>query len=450
MWVSVPTDKSDPAQVAAADKTLNEYWDTGLYSTGQLHRACQLGLEQLPGGLHGEAVASELVAGNVYDYRDRLVAVRSYSSGAPGDRTEYRYDPLSRPVRKTSTEAGVTTTTEMVYLGVSDAVVRETETGASTKTRSYAFDVLGDRVGLSETISGGGSRWSYVYDPLGSVELLLDQANTVMAAYGYTAYGDTNTTLTKSAAGFTPNTNLYRYTGKRWDPAARDYDMGARTYMPAVGRWFQQDAYADALDNLALSTDPLTQNRYAFTAANPVNYIEIDGHMPARDQGPEVHDWMDAAQALQEGKKLAGRSTSIQPGSLCEQLNTNQSVVLNGQCFPCSGVCTERRYRKRLLSTAVRASREPLSVPSWHPRQGPSVSSRAPPVAALSVSSRRGSSRRAVTGRPLELQLNMWATLAILRELPSSRFGRYLVKKRLVGLSMLRTLAPARSSLWRR
>jgi RHS repeat-associated protein len=101
----------------------------------------------------------------------------------------------------------------------------------------------------------------------------------VKAAYGYLPYGDKNDAITKTGSGFTANTNLYRYTGKRFDPAAKSYDMGARTYMPGVGRWFQQDRYANGLDNLALSTDPLAQNRYAFTAANPINYIEIDGHI---------------------------------------------------------------------------------------------------------------------------------------------------------------------------
>jgi RHS repeat-associated protein len=233
----------------------------------------------------GQSVASELVSDNAYDYRDRLIAVRAYSSGTAGDRTEYRYDPLGRPIKKTATEGSTTTTTDLVYLAVADAVVRETETGSSTKTRNYAFDALGDRATISETVSGTTSRWSYLNDPLGSAELLIDQSNTVKASYGYLPYGDKNDALTKTASGFTPNSNLYRYTGKRFDPAANAYDMGARTYMPGLGRWFQQDRYPDGLDNLALSTDPLTQNRYAFTAANPINYVELDGHRVADVDG---------------------------------------------------------------------------------------------------------------------------------------------------------------------
>ncbi len=54
--------------------------------------------------------------------------------------------------------------------------------------------------------------------------------------------------------------------------------MGASRYSPSAGRWLQQDMYYGALDDLGLSQDPLTANRYAFLGANPVNYVEFDGH----------------------------------------------------------------------------------------------------------------------------------------------------------------------------
>ncbi len=55
--------------------------------------------------------------------------------------------------------------------------------------------------------------------------------------------------------------------------------MGARRYSPATGRWLQQDQYYGAFDNLGLAQDPLNSNRYLFTGANPINYIETDGHL---------------------------------------------------------------------------------------------------------------------------------------------------------------------------
>ena len=53
--------------------------------------------------------------------------------------------------------------------------------------------------------------------------------------------------------------------------------MGVRRYSPSAGHWFQQDVYAGAFANLALSSDPLTGNRYSFTGANPINFVELDG-----------------------------------------------------------------------------------------------------------------------------------------------------------------------------
>jgi hypothetical protein len=44
-------------------------------------------------------------------------------------------------------------------------------------------------------------------------------------------------------------------------------------------RFLQEDSYGGALDDLGLTTDPLADNRYALGGANPVNFVETDGHM---------------------------------------------------------------------------------------------------------------------------------------------------------------------------
>ncbi len=112
------------------------------------------------------------------------------------------------------------------------------------------------------------------------MSLLLDQSSAVKASYGYTAYGSANTAISKTASGFT-DTNPYRYEAKRLDPGSDSYDMGARRYSPGTGRWLQQDVYYGAFDNLGLAQGPLNSNRYLFTGANPITYIELDGHVLA-------------------------------------------------------------------------------------------------------------------------------------------------------------------------
>jgi hypothetical protein len=61
--------------------------------------------------------------------------------------------------------------------------------------------------------------------------------------------------------------------------------MGARRFGPQAGRFLQQDSYEDALGNMSLATDPLTANRYALAAGNPVSFVEVDGHMVRMDGG---------------------------------------------------------------------------------------------------------------------------------------------------------------------
>lgn len=56
--------------------------------------------------------------------------------------------------------------------------------------------------------------------------------------------------------------------------------MGARRFSPTQGRFLQRDHYHGAVANLGLSLDPLTGNRYGFAWANPISYVETDGHAP--------------------------------------------------------------------------------------------------------------------------------------------------------------------------
>lgn len=61
--------------------------------------------------------------------------------------------------------------------------------------------------------------------------------------------------------------------------------MGARRFGPDTGRFLQQDQYVEALSDLGLSLDPLTQNRCSLAGGNPVSFVETDGHMVVADGG---------------------------------------------------------------------------------------------------------------------------------------------------------------------
>jgi RHS repeat-associated protein len=77
----------------------------------------------------------------------------------------------------------------------------------------------------------------------------------------------------------------FRYSAKRLDTGSATYDMGARRFGPDTSRFLNQDIFHGALANLGLSTDPLTANRYALAAGNPISYREWDGHVAIPDGG---------------------------------------------------------------------------------------------------------------------------------------------------------------------
>jgi RHS repeat-associated protein len=145
---------------------------------------------------------------------------------------------------------------------------------------------------MSETPAGATqpTNYTYGYDVHGSVSLLIGETGSAAASYGYRPYGDSDKELT--AGDFDPAepdivptigakddpANAYRYTGKRFDSGSGSLDMGARRFGPDVGRFLQRDLYNGALSDLALSMDPLTQNRYSLAGGNPISFVETDGH----------------------------------------------------------------------------------------------------------------------------------------------------------------------------
>jgi RHS repeat-associated protein len=223
---------------------------------------------------------SDLLEDWSYDYKNRLMTYRSYNdSGGIVTTVSWTNDPLDRPVAQSSTVSGSTTNYAFSYLGASDRLSQATLTGTTSATRKYLFDALGQRA----TMTDNANRYSYQHDPHGSVSLLVDQTGAPKASYGYTAYGTAVTNLTKAAAGFSLVVNAYRYTGKRLDADSNTLDMGARRFSRSTGRFLQLDQYNNAINNLGLARSPLTNNRYALAAGNPITYREIDGHYIARD-----------------------------------------------------------------------------------------------------------------------------------------------------------------------
>ena len=250
-------------------------------------------------------VPAGLVTDYAYDYLDRLEAVRSYNSGQVIDEAIYQHDALDRVTTETETHkrtGTMTRRTDFSYLGASRLPAAETVTtsgatsgtaGADTRTtKAYSYDAYGNRFHLTDTestkqtdgtwLAGTPTSVNYGYDPHSSITLLLHDegpsTGNAKAAYGYTAYGDTDDALTDGDTDKLKPFNPYRYTGHRFDSGSQTLDTGTRRYDPTSTRFLQQDLYRGALADLGLTVDPLSQNRYALAGGNPTSWIEYDGH----------------------------------------------------------------------------------------------------------------------------------------------------------------------------
>jgi RHS repeat-associated protein len=237
-----------------------------------------------------------------WDASERLISTRTFNtSGSAVVRATYEYDGLDRPTRTREchgfTQCSVISwwtagrETEFKHLGVSSLVAEEAITGSArtSKSKRYSYDSEGARNTIETTNPAGTStaEFAYVYDAHGSVGLLVKDNQSVQASYGYDPYGGEDAKLTKelnqAGDGVTSANNplnAYRYTGKREDTGSNTLDMGARRFSPDTARFMSTDFYAGAYEDIGLSTDPLTQNRYALAGGNPAGYVEWDGHFP--------------------------------------------------------------------------------------------------------------------------------------------------------------------------
>jgi RHS repeat-associated protein len=226
-----------------------------------------------------------LPAGVLEDYRwngrDRLSCFRR--TGQQTCNASYAYDPLDRPVTQTDARGQ----TSYSYLGTSDNVSSETltPTGSPPSTKSYSYGPEDERVGMTDP-SGD---YYFARNVHTDVSLLLyASTGDAAASYLYKPYGGRDALSTGDPED-TQMINPYRFNDKHFDPGSSTLDMGVRRYNNDIGRFLGQDTLTGSGENLDLANEAPLQNRYAFAAANPIVFIETDGHAaldPCTDPHP--------------------------------------------------------------------------------------------------------------------------------------------------------------------
>jgi RHS repeat-associated protein len=224
----------------------------------------------------GAPVPSNLEERFSWHYQNRLEGYRKY--GETNVTATYQHDPFDRLVyEKEEREGQPDRVTTFIYQGLTDLVSSETIGGQET---DYTYDADGGLVALTR---GAGSpptaEYGFGANVHTDISLLVDIVHdNVYASYGYKAYGAKDVGLTTVDTDPVNPINPYRFNAKRYDPGSTTLDMGVRRYNNGLGRFIQQDLKTGSSDDLGLAVEAVTQNRYSFALADPINRVETDGH----------------------------------------------------------------------------------------------------------------------------------------------------------------------------
>ncbi len=114
----------------------------------------------------------------------------------------------------------------------------------------------------------------HVHDRLGSAALVLDHEGEVTSRAGHRPWGE---------EWFAWNDASERgpidvFTGRERDPGSDVIYIGARHYVPALGRWASPDPLYTHLDPAHAIEKPGERNVYRYAGNDPVNMVDPDGY----------------------------------------------------------------------------------------------------------------------------------------------------------------------------
>ena len=141
--------------------------------------------------------------------------------------------------------------------GLTQVIEEKDVSGALQARYSYGNELL--------AMARGGVTAFRLRDTFGSTRALADSAATLTDQYQYDGYGNA-----VSAVGST--VNPYRYRGERLDEESGLYQLRARSYSPALGRFTTRDPFGGRINA------PVSRHRYLYGNADPINNVDPTGH----------------------------------------------------------------------------------------------------------------------------------------------------------------------------
>ena len=185
---------------------------------------------------------------------DAMNHLRSTSSGA--ETAQFRYDADGN--RIASTAGGKTTKYLLDTAGPLSRVVQERpDDGSPAAGYVFGNELLSQQRGTDTSY--------YQHDAAGSTRALTNAGGNVTDTYDYDAFGNDAGTSGSTA-------NDIRYAGEQLEPQLGTYNLRARHYDPATGRFVSLDPQRTG--DLEL---PVAQHKYLYAGSDPVNRTDPTG-----------------------------------------------------------------------------------------------------------------------------------------------------------------------------
>ena len=202
------------------------------------------------------AAAETVVYG--HDGFGRLIAV-DRTAGGMTTAVRYQYDAFGAIARRVVD--GVAEAYLVDHAAGPSTVIAEIDPVTHAATRNVFLPGPGHgRLGVRIK---AGQRQYPVADAIGTVRWVGDGAGAAIGELRYDAFG----VEAQPAVTELP----FRFAGERWDGAAGLYDLRARRYAPALGRFLTRDERALS------DTDPNATNAYHYANNDPLDLIDPTG-----------------------------------------------------------------------------------------------------------------------------------------------------------------------------
>nr|WP_274388461.1 RHS repeat-associated core domain-containing protein [Brevibacillus agri] len=201
-----------------------------------------------------DRLTKEVVPGTTtytFDERNRLRAAVNTTTGV---NAAYTY--FGNGLRATKVENGIQTN----YVYLNGHVIEELDAAGNVTARN----VWGNEL-LFRKDAASDKKGYYAYNSHGDVVSIADETGKKLNAYVYDTWGNVVSKTEEMS-------NPFQYSGEIYDEKTGFYYLRARYYDSKVGRFISEDAYKGQVEN------PLSLNRYVYTANNPLRYRDPTGH----------------------------------------------------------------------------------------------------------------------------------------------------------------------------